>query len=145
MKFQAESEPAKCVRCRSGERATILVVERHECLRDVARVILERCGYRVLTAANGREAKCLVRDRTRINLLLTDVAMPDGSGQELALWCQANRPEMQAVLMSDTPSPLCPPGLWTIEMPFIHLDLLIKVVREALGYDEDLQLAGQAA
>lgn len=145
MNFQVDLEPAKRDTLRSDERATILVVERHECLRHIAREILERCGYRVLTAANGHEAKRILLGATTINLTLSDVAIPDGTGQELAFWCQTNRPGMQVVLMSDTPGPLCPPGLRTVEMPFIHLDNLIRVVREALGGRGELQLAKRAA
>jgi DNA-binding NtrC family response regulator len=96
-------------------------------------VILERCGYRVLTTENGRIAKRVLLDETSIDLVLADLEMQEISGQELALWCNANRPDVQVVLMSDASGGPVAPGAWTVEMPFIHIDVLIKTVREALN------------
>jgi CheY-like chemotaxis protein len=95
-------------------------------------MILERCGYRVLTAASGQEAMLIVRNQPGVDLVLTDLEMPDMSGQELALWCQASRPGIQIVLMSGTPGRLHALGPWTVEGPFIHIDTLIKTIRNAL-------------
>jgi CheY-like chemotaxis protein len=133
MNLQVDSTPAEGVGSCGIGRATILVVENHACLRKVARVILERCGYRVLTAANGHVAKRVLREESGINLILTDFEFQDMSGQELARWCQARRPDVQIVFMSDTPGRSCERGSWAVEMPFIHIDILIKTVRDALN------------
>jgi CheY-like chemotaxis protein len=65
---------------------TILVVEDNDLLRELTLVWLQQLGYRVLAAANGVEAlKCWNQHGGRINLLLTDMVMPEGmSGLELA-------------------------------------------------------------
>lgn len=133
MNFHGESKSTECIGSRASGRATVLVVENHGCLREVARVILERCGYRVLTAANGRIAKRVLLDEAGIDLVLTDLEMQEMSGQQLALWCNANRPGVRVVLMSDAPGVPIAPGFCAVEMPFIHIDVLIKTVREALN------------
>jgi CheY-like chemotaxis protein len=80
---------------------TILLAEDNEQLRKLARVFLDRIGYRVLTAANAAEA--LVRASEHdgpIHLLLTDVVMPGESGPQLARRLAESRPEMRILFMS---------------------------------------------
>lgn len=77
------SDPTAFIR---GGHETILVVEDEPVIRDLAHLILEECGYRILDAANGKEAMDVwERHRNEIHLLLTDMVMPEGvSGVELA-------------------------------------------------------------
>ena len=64
---------------------TILLVEDEEAVRMVASRVLTERGYRVLEASNGREALVLAeRVGTGIDLVLTDMIMPEMGGQELA-------------------------------------------------------------
>lgn len=63
----------------------VLVVEDQAAVRRLVRSMLEKSGYRVLEAANGREALAqLSRHRGRIVLVVSDVVMPDLNGPELA-------------------------------------------------------------
>jgi diguanylate cyclase (GGDEF)-like protein len=65
-----------------GNFATVLVVEDHPDQRDLLTIVLQREGYRVLTADNGQEA--LGRLATdRVDLILTDIVMPHMDGFEL--------------------------------------------------------------
>jgi PAS domain S-box-containing protein len=80
---------------------TILLVEDDEQLRAVARAVLERGGYRVLVAPDGREALALSEKYPGpIDLLLTDVVMPHLRGPELAGRIAATRPATKILCMS---------------------------------------------
>ena len=71
-----------------GNGETILVVEDEPVLRDLAHLlILQDCGYRVLEASSGVEALTVWQTHQgAVDLLLTDVVMPDGlSGKQIWL------------------------------------------------------------
>ncbi len=80
---------------------TILLVEDEADVRELTREILEMAGYTVLEAARGAEALRLCREFARpIDLLLTDVVMPQMSGPELARQIAVLRPGTKIVYMS---------------------------------------------
>jgi len=80
---------------------TILLVEDEGDVRELAREILEMAGYTVLEAARGEEALRLCHDSAKpIDLLLTDVVMPQMSGPELAKKIVDLRPRTKVVYMS---------------------------------------------
>ncbi len=85
-----------------SEDITILVVEDEEMLRDFVGQALGTAGYHVLTAANGREAlKVWAEHREEIDLLLTDVVMPDSmSGQQLAHTLVVDKPDLKVIFTS---------------------------------------------
>ena len=89
------------VAVRGGDE-TILIVEDEVVLRDMAHSILEECGYKILHAGNGREAvDVATKHPENIDLLLTDVVMPEGlSGVELATKLLVLRPQMRVVFTS---------------------------------------------
>ncbi|HVU22685.1 MAG TPA: PAS domain S-box protein [Opitutus sp.] len=71
-----------------GRGELVLVADDEEIIRYVARRTLERAGYRVLTAANGAEAKSLyARNQPHVAVVLTDMSMPvmDGAATIAAL------------------------------------------------------------
>jgi two-component system cell cycle sensor histidine kinase/response regulator CckA len=72
-----------------GGGETILLVEDENPVREVTVLMLETLGYKVLQAASGEEAINIAKERCEeIDLLMTDVVMPDMSGRDLAekLW-----------------------------------------------------------
>jgi two-component system, cell cycle sensor histidine kinase and response regulator CckA len=82
-------------------RETILVVEDDQAVMRAAAATLKRGGYTVLTAANGDEARRLVQSHHgRIDLVLSDVVMPQLSGPELAEFLAATSPELPLVFMT---------------------------------------------
>jgi PAS domain S-box-containing protein len=84
----------------TGEE-TILVVEDQPALRDITAATVADAGYRVLVASGSREAIDIAADSEQaIDLLLTDVVMPDLLGQQLAQRLQATRPGLKVVFMS---------------------------------------------
>ena len=68
--------------------ATALVVEDEPTIRALAESIIEALGYRILSAANAREAIALLEQDEPIDVLFTDINLPDGpdaiDGLELA-------------------------------------------------------------
>ncbi|HYP17937.1 MAG TPA: PAS domain S-box protein [Opitutus sp.] len=67
-----------------GDGETVLVVDDEEPVREATRHVLERHGYRVLVAANGKEAVTrFLQERDRVKLVLTDVMMPEMGGVAL--------------------------------------------------------------
>ena len=79
---------------------TILVVEDDLVVRTMAQRMLEHRGYKVALAGSGTEALQLVDDGLSINLLLTDVVMPEMSGKELYDELRVSHPHLSAVYMS---------------------------------------------
>jgi len=79
----------------------VLVVEDDETLREIIVESLESCGYRVLAASNGLEALAVAEAASEpIELLLTDVVMPQLNGKELADRLCESRPGLRVLFMS---------------------------------------------
>ncbi len=95
-----QGPPAKAQDLPRGSE-TILVAEDNEMVRSLARAILEKQGYRVLVAANGGEALQALTDHAgQIDLLLTDVVMPDMNGKELFERVSQTHPGLRVLFMS---------------------------------------------
>jgi two-component system cell cycle sensor histidine kinase/response regulator CckA len=94
-------EPAASVPVAADGSETVLVVEDDEPVRELAARVLRRFGYRVLVAGNAAEAEAVFEGHAgRIQLLLTDVIMPQTSGIELARRLTAIKPGLPVVYMS---------------------------------------------
>jgi len=84
---------------RGGER--VLVVDDEAGVRELARRVLDRAGYKVRAAANGREALEWLDDSSeRVHLVLTDVVMPGMSGPELVKQIRQRRLPVKVLLSS---------------------------------------------
>lgn len=95
-------EPAG-VFCPLG-RETILVVEDQEDVRETSLATLSGLGYRVLSAENGPSALALLKQHPEIDLLFTDIAMPEGmNGLELADRAVREHPELRVLYTSGFP------------------------------------------
>jgi PAS domain S-box-containing protein len=92
---------------RTSDKADIvLVVEDEPDLLEVAAELVRSIGYEVLTASNGSDAIGLLQARPEIDILFTDVMMPDGiSGIELARQARSRWPGLKVVLASGYPLP----------------------------------------
>jgi PAS domain S-box-containing protein len=85
----------------AGGQETILLVEDEEGVRKFVRSMLEKQGYTVLAAANTDEALAIAaQNQDAIELLLTDVIMPQMNGTELAERIQAWKPGLNVLFMS---------------------------------------------
>jgi CheY-like chemotaxis protein len=82
-------------------RETLLLVEDEEGVRALSRHVLQMCGYTLLEAADGSEAVQVgMQHQGQIDLLLTDVVMPQLSGREVAERLRAVHPEMRVLYVS---------------------------------------------
>lgn len=81
---------------------TVLVVEDEAELRELCREVLQRCGYNVVTAADGQEAMGVWhRLEGKVDLLLSDVIMPGGmDGWDLAQSLANEAPGLRVILTS---------------------------------------------
>jgi DNA-binding NtrC family response regulator len=92
--------PSEAVRSSLRGTETILVVEDDEQVRGVACGILRRYGYKVIEAASPGDAMLICEGVGAIQLLLSDVVMPQMSGPALAKRLATSRPDMKLLCMS---------------------------------------------
>lgn len=79
---------------------SVLVVDDEETVLRAARRVLERRGFRVSTASLPHAALERLANAEELDLLLTDVSMPDLSGPELAARALVLRPSLRVLYMS---------------------------------------------
>jgi CheY-like chemotaxis protein len=116
----------------------ILVAEDEPPVRAAVRRMLERLGYKVVEASNGAEALGIIdASRERIDLVLTDVVMPDVDGRLLAE-CMEGKPRApRVVYMSGYTDDhvlrrgLAQPGTAYLQKPFTT-EALARIVRDVL-------------
>ena len=113
----------------------ILLVDDDEGLAGIVALTLKRNGHNILPASNGIEALLLYSSyRAKIDLVLTDVDMPQMNGIELADRIRALDPSRRILLMSGRAldsldcSEKCP----TLSKPFLP-DQLMSAIDSALG------------
>jgi DNA-binding NtrC family response regulator len=95
----AVSLPASGPGARGTE--TILIVEDEDAIRHMLATGLSNYGFTVMTAGNGEEALGVASGRTaRIDLLATDLVMPNMSGRDLADCLRKERPGLKVLFMS---------------------------------------------
>jgi two-component system cell cycle sensor histidine kinase/response regulator CckA len=121
---------------RQGKGELVLVVDDEESIRHVANATLHRFGYRVLTAANGNEAMALYAPRAaEIDLVITDLSMPEMGGGELALALSQINPGVRVLFMSGAavdPEEKLPPDARILMKPF-NVDSLITSVADIIA------------
>jgi signal transduction histidine kinase len=118
---------------------TILLVEDEESVREVSGRLLRRAGYTVMEAEDGRRALEIVSEHTAsIDVLVTDMVMPEIGGRELARRVRAMRPDMPLVFMSgytddeELRRSYLEKGSVFLEKPFTP-ELLLSKTREVLA------------
>ena len=117
-----------------GNGETILLVEDEKSLRIACGLLLESLGYKVLVSDSPADALATVSQHAgEIDLLLTDVIMPEMDGQRLAERIVSTRPDIKILLMSGyTPDVIAAhvpldPELPFIKKPFARKDIACKL------------------
>ena len=122
-----------------GRGETILLVEDEDSLRELTGRILTHAGYQVSVASNGADAVRMAGDPAQvIDLLLTDVVMPEMLGNEVAARVSVVRPGLPALFMSGYAQAILDAhgapqeGFDIVEKPFTKAALLSRV-RQAIA------------
>jgi CheY-like chemotaxis protein len=135
-------EPADAIATKApaplpGAGQTILLVEDDDSLRALTERILDRNGYTVRSAATAAEARALAGAGDGIDLLLTDVVMPDMHGPDLAAALHADQPFLGVIFMSGYAETVLaarstlPPGAVLLNKP-VSADQLLSTISRAL-------------
>ena len=117
----------------------VLLAEDAPAVRSAVRRILERLGYSVLEAPSGKAALDIARhQQTHVDLLITDVVMPEMSGRELAEQFVALRPHGKVLYMSGyTDDAVLRHGVLSSDVEFIQKpftkEMLANKIRAVLG------------
>ena len=117
---------------------TILLVEDEDPVRTLAAKVLRGLGYQVMEAKLGSQALDLASDHVSIDLLLTDVVMPEFSGAELARKLADKRPTLRILYMSGyTDEAIIHHGVLASNIAYLQKpftpDVLATKVREVLS------------
>ena len=130
--------------CGQGGSETILLVDDHAAVVQVAKEVLIERGYQVLVAADGEEALAVLNDDVHLDLLLTDIVMPGIDGVELASRAQKLRPGLRVLYSSGYTAgaiarltALGEPAL-LLQKPYENRQLL-EMVRKVLDDDPEAQ------
>jgi signal transduction histidine kinase len=132
------AEPTVGPQAPSGTE-TLLLVEDDDAVRAVTRLALERSGYTVLEAASGREAIAMAEHHSgRIDLLISDVVMPEIGGREVAEAITEARPQTKVLYLSGyTDDAVVRHGILRAEVAFLQKPFtpaaLARKVRKVLS------------
>jgi PAS domain S-box-containing protein len=118
----------------AGKGETVLVVEDETSILELLQTMLEQLGYTVLAESSPRAALERVKHRSgRIDMLITDVIMPEMNGRELAGRIRELYPEVRLLFMSGYPADVIAEqgvldrGVQFIQKPFSMKDIAEKV------------------
>jgi two-component system cell cycle sensor histidine kinase/response regulator CckA len=125
-----------------GTREAILLVEDEEAVRVVIGAVLRRHGYNVVEASGARIACEIFAQRSDIDLLLTDVVMPDMSGPALAQRLIGLRPELRVLFISGYSDMLTSPGADNPNVGFLSKPFQASALTARVG--QMLACAGTA-
>ncbi|NUO52169.1 MAG: PAS domain-containing protein [Polyangiaceae bacterium] len=121
-----------------GRGQAILVVDDEPAVLSTTRRVLERLGYEVISADGPRSALAELGSAARIDLLLTDLSMPEMTGLTLAVEARRTRPKLPVVISTGfgaavDESELAAAGVHEVLAKPVTSDVLARSVSEALG------------
>jgi CheY-like chemotaxis protein len=115
---------------------TVLVVEDEPTVRALAESIIEALGYLILSAANAREAIALLEQDEPIDILFTDINLPDGpdaiDGLELARKAVELRPSLRMIYTTGHGQTDGMTALFVEDATFLSKPYTVKQLTEAV-------------
>jgi len=109
---------------KESKNKTILVVDDDAIVLDIVEAFVEQQGHKVLCAQCGHEALKLANEHNgKLDLLLTDVIMPNMNGMDLAKTMVRNNPDLKVIFMSGCLQPAIDSPNAFIQKPFSHKTL----------------------
>jgi CheY-like chemotaxis protein len=120
-----------------GGNETILLVDDNESIRKAIQSALGLHGYNVLPASSGKEALFLLsQNKGQVQLLITDVIMPQMNGRQLADVIKNSHPEMKVLFLSGYPEYSNNQreriGDETLVHKPVSMEILLRKIRELL-------------
>jgi PAS domain S-box-containing protein len=121
----------------AGLGEVVLVVEDEGVVRLLVVEVLKELGYYALEAENAAAAVKILQSKQRVDLLITDLGLPDMSGDEVARLGLAARKNMKVLFMTGYADKAAGPeflqdGMEIITKPF-NMDVLAARIREIIG------------
>jgi PAS domain S-box-containing protein len=119
---------------RTGDGATVLVIDDEPTVRMLVSEVLEELGYQVLEAGTGAEGLAILWSQTRIDLLVTDVGLPGGlNGRQVADAARGTRPDLRVLFITGyaenavVGNGFLEPGMQVLTKPFSTEELGLRV------------------
>jgi CheY-like chemotaxis protein len=123
-----------------GQGQLVLLVEDETVILELNVRMLQRLGYRVLATSSAKEAILLAEEhKEHLQILLTDIVMPEMNGRDLANTIWRTNPELKCLFMSGYTATVIarqgflPEGINFLQKPFMKKDLALKLHRILAG------------
>ncbi len=116
------------------DKPCVLLVDDEPAIRTLFAASLRRDGYHVVEAGDGKEAVEAARMAERVDLVITDIRMPQMDGVTMANALREAQPEIRIVFVSGYPVDLATlgPNSRMLNKPFLRADLM-NAVHELTG------------
>lgn len=83
----------------------ILIVEDEQVIRAICERVLSRMGYETFFAGGIGEAAAQIKDLDRLDMLITDMRLPDGDGVDAIILVRQKHPAAKVLIMTGSPHP----------------------------------------
>lgn len=127
-KTKTQEEEYKC----SGDE-TILVIEDEEMIRNFVKTALERCGYKVITASDGREGlDTYIANMNTIDMVVLDLTMPNMSGQTVFEEMLKIKSNVKVIISSGQSDGEIREGVLSKAKGYIHKPYMISTLTDTV-------------